>query len=73
MKKQLLVCMVVFAALGSVAAWAAVESRADWQFSVRPTQDGEKRLIAASAAAVIDGQPASLTIACVSGKPTVTL
>lgn len=30
MKKQLLACAAVFAALGSVAAWAAVESQADW-------------------------------------------
>ena len=73
MTTRLLACAAVFAVLGSVAALAAVESKTDWQFSERPTQDGERRLISASTAAAIDGQPASLTIACVGGKPTVTL
>ena len=73
MKLRLLACTAAFAAMGSVSVWAAVGSQADWQFSERPTQDGEKKLIAASAAAAIDGQPVSLTIACVGGKPAVTL
>lgn len=73
MNKRFLIVLAAFAILGPLAALAAVESQADWQFSERPTQDGEKRLIAASTAAAIDGQPASLTIACVGGKPAVTL
>lgn len=73
MKARLLAGVLAFAALGSIAASAAVESRTDWRFSERPTQDGEKRLVAASIAAAVDGQPASLTIACVGGKPAVTL
>lgn len=73
MKTRLPACAAVFASLGSVAALAAVEGQADWRFSERPTQDGEKHLIAASTAAAIDGQPESLTIACVSAKPAVTL
>ncbi|MGE0096531.1 MAG: hypothetical protein AB7M05_18430 [Alphaproteobacteria bacterium] len=73
MSMRLLACAMAFAALGSVSVLAAAESHADWQFSERPTQDGEKKLIAASAAAAIGGEPASLTIACVGGKPAVTL
>lgn len=73
MKTHVPAYAAVFVVLGSVAALAAVESKADWQFSERPTQDGEKRLISASTAAAIDGQPVALTIACVGGKPAVTL
>jgi len=73
MKTRLLACAAIFAVLGSVAALAAVESKAEWQFSERPTQDGEKKLIAASTGVAIGGQPATLTIACIGGKPAVTL
>ena len=73
MKVRLLACATVFAVLGAAAAWAAVDSQADWQFSERPTQDGDKKLIAASTGAAIDGAPVSLTIACIGGKPAVTL
>ena len=73
MKLRLLACAAAFAALGSVSVPAAVGSQGDWQFAERPTQDGDKKLISASTASVIDGQPVSLTIACIGGKPAVTL
>lgn len=73
MRVRALAYAAAIAVIGSVSALAATESPADWQFSERPTQDGEKRLIAATANMAIGGKPVSLTIACVGGKPAVTL
>ncbi len=73
MKLRLLACAAAFAVLGSVPVLAAIGSQADWQFAERPTQNGDKKLISASTGSAIDGQPVSLTISCIGGKPAVTL
>lgn len=55
------------------AAQTSSDGQTAWEFFDRTGQDADKRLVSATASSLIDGQPASFMIACVAGKPAVTL